>query len=301
MNNNNAGRVILRIYVGIFLVFMLAPLIVMVGAALNDSRFPSVYPWKGLTDRWFIDLWNDDRMWTAITNTVGVAIAVVALAVPIGTASAILLNSLQARARSFVYGVMVAPILTPGAVIGISTLLFWNTLGKPLGLNDQVPFAAGLHLSALGQVSFIAAYVMLLVLARLQSFDSGLEEAALDLGASHTQVMRRILLPHLYPAIGAGALIAFFQSVENFNITLFTRGNYDTLTVYVGSKVRTGITPTINALAFCLILLTVIGAIAYEISRRRAAARMLADMAAREKAEAAEAQSLQTASVQSSA
>ena len=290
MTKTPISRIIFNVYVVIFLAYMLLPLAVMGGAALNDSRFPSVYPWKGWTDRWFIDLWNDDRMWTAIGNTVMVALAVVLLAVPIGTASAILLNSLQARARSFIYGVMVAPILTPGAVIGISTLLFWNSLGKPLGLNDEVPFAAGLHLSALGQVSFIAAYVMLLVLARLQSFDPGLEEAALDLGASHTQVMRRILLPHLYPAIAAGALIAFFQSVENFNITLFTRGNSDTLTVYVGSKVRTGITPTINALALCLIGLTVIGAIAYEISRRRTAARERADAIALEKAEAAELQ-----------
>jgi spermidine/putrescine transport system permease protein len=185
---------------------------------------------------------------------------------------------------------MVAPILTPGAVIGISTLLFWNSMGRPLGLEQELPFSAGLHLSTLGQVSFIAAYVMLLVLARLQSFDPGLEEAALDLGASHTQVMRRILLPHLYPAIGAGALIAFFQSVENFNITLFTRGNSDTLTVYVGSKVRTGITPTINALALCLIVMTVIGAIAYEISRRRAAARARVEAMEQEKAEAAELQ-----------
>jgi len=292
-NNNNTGRLILQIYMGLFLVFMLAPLIVMAGAAVNDSRFPSVYPWKGLTDRWFIDLWNDPRMWTSIRNTVLVAIAVVALAIPIGTAGAILLNSLQAKARSFVYGVMVAPILTPGAVIGISTLLFWNSLGRPLDAQDSLPFIAGLHLSVLGQVSFIAAYVMLLVLARLQSFDPGLEEAALDLGASHGQVMRRILLPHLYPSIAAGALIAFFQSVENFNITLFTRGNSDTLTVYVGSKVRTGITPTINALALCLIVVTVIGAIAYEVSRRRAAAQARADAIAQEKAEAAE---LQTAS-----
>jgi len=289
-NNNNTGRLILQIYMGLFLVFMLAPLIVMGGAAVNDSRFPSVYPWKGLTDRWFIDLWNDPRMWISIRNTILVALAVVALAIPIGTAGAILLNSLQAKARSFIYGVMVAPILTPGAVIGISTLLFWNTLGRPLDAQDSLPFIAGLHLSVLGQVSFIAAYVMLLVLARLQSFDPGLEEAALDLGASHTQVMRRILLPHLYPAIAAGALIAFFQSVENFNITLFTRGNSDTLTVYVGSKVRTGITPTINALALCLIVLTVIGAIAYEISRRRAAAQARAEAREQEKAEAAELQ-----------
>jgi spermidine/putrescine transport system permease protein len=202
-------------------------------------------------------------MWSSALNTVIVALAVVVIAVPIGTAAAILINSVEARTRSFLYGFMVAPILTPGAVIGISTLLFWNKFNVP----------AGLHLSVLGQVSFIAAYVMLLVLARLQSFDGGLEEAALDLGANHGQVMRRILLPHLYPAIAAGAMIAFFQSVENFNVTLFTRGNSNTLTVYVGSKIRSGITPTINALALILIVLTVIAAIVYEILRRREEAR----------------------------
>jgi len=278
MKTHAFGRFLIRAYLILFLAFMLLPLLVMGGAALNDSKFPSVFPWVGFTDRWFIDLWTDERMWGAARNTFFVAVAVVLISLPIGTAAAIMINSLQAKARSFLYGFMVAPILTPGAVIGISTLLFWNNLDV----------SAGLHLSVLGQVSFIAAYVMLLVLARLQSFDPGLEEAALDLGANHTQVMRRILLPHLYPALGAGALIAFFQSVENFNVTLFTRGTFDTLTVYVGSKVRSGITPTINALALSLIVITVLGALAYEISRRRAVARDRADAEALERAIAAE-------------
>jgi spermidine/putrescine transport system permease protein len=259
MTSNAFNQFVIRAYLVIFLLFMLLPLVIMGGAALNDTRFPSIYPWEGFTSRWFVDLWNDPIMWVAIRNTIFVALAVVAISVPVGTAAAILLNSVKPNVRSFLYGFMVAPILTPGAVIGISTLLFWNRFDVP----------AGLHLSVFGQVSFIAAYVMLLVLARLQSFDPGLEEAALDLGANHSQVMRRILIPHLYPAIGAGALIAFFQSVENFNITLFTRGNSQTLTVYVGSKIRSGITPTINALALILILFTVFAAIAYEIMRRR--------------------------------
>ncbi|PZR00184.1 MAG: ABC transporter permease [Cereibacter sphaeroides] len=253
-----------HLYLVIFLAYLIIPLIVMGGAAFNDSRFPSVYPWVGWTDRWFVELWKDTRMWVAFRNTIYVAIAVVVISVPIGTAAAILINSIAGGARSLLYGLMVAPILTPGAVIGISTLLFWNTFSVP----------AGLHLAVLGQVSYIAAFVMLLVLARLQSFDRGLEEAALDLGASHGQVLRRILLPHLYPAIGAGAAIGFFQSIENFNVTLFTRGTYDTLTVYVFSKVRTGITPTINALALLLITFTLICAAAYEINRRRNERRM---------------------------
>jgi spermidine/putrescine transport system permease protein len=275
MTSKSFNTFVIRAYLVIFLMFMLVPLIIMGGAALNDTRFPSIYPWAGFTTRWFIDLWNDERMWSSALNTIIVALGVVAIAVPIGTASAILINSVKARTRSILYGIMVAPILTPGAVIGISTLLFWNNLNV----------SAGLHLSILGQVSFIAAYVMLLVLARLQSFDDGLEEAALDLGANHGQVMRRILLPHLYPAIGAGAMIAFFQSVENFNVTLFTRGNSNTLTVYVGSKIRSGITPTINALALILIVLTVLAAITYEILRRREEAKE-----ARAQAEAANAE-----------
>lgn len=254
-------RTLYHIYMGTFLVYLLVPLMVMSGAAFNDNKVPTVWPWKGATDKWFVDLWTDDRMWSSFGNTIWVALAVVALAVPIGTASAILINSLQGRIRSVLYGVMVAPILAPGAVIGISTILFWNRLHVPTGL----------HLSVMGQVSYIAAFVMLLVLARLQSFDMNLEEAALDLGASHGQVLRRILLPHLYPAVGAGAAIAFFQSIENFNVTLFTRGTSNTLTVYVFSKVRSGITPTINALAFLLILVTFSLAVVYELRRRRLA------------------------------
>ena len=268
-----------RLYLGIFLAYMLLPLVVMGGAAFNDSRFPSVYPWAGFTLHWFVDLWNDPRLLASFRNTLLVALAVVALSVPIGTAAAILINSIGGWARSALYSLMVAPILTPGAVIGISTLLFWNKLSVP----------AGLHLSVLGQVSYIAAFVMLLVLARLQSFDRSLEEAALDLGASHSTVLRRILLPHLYPALGAGAAIAFFQSIENFNVTLFTRGPYDTMTVYVFSKVRSGITPTINALAVILIAVTLAGAIVFEIRRRKRQAIEDAAALAAAQAEAAEA------------
>ena len=167
-----------HVYMVLFLIYLLLPLVVMSGAAFNDSKLPTIIPWKGWTDRWFVDLWNDNRIWTAFRNTILVALAVSALSVPIGTASAILLNSVSGKVRSVLYGMMVAPILAPGAVIGIGTLLLWN----------KVHVGAGLHLSVLGQVSYIAAFVMLLVLARLQSFDKGLEEAALDLGASHAQV-----------------------------------------------------------------------------------------------------------------
>ena len=259
-----------HVYMALFLFYLLAPLVVMSGAAFNDSKLPSIVPWKGWTTMWFTEMINDQRMMLAFVNTLWVAAAVALISVVIGTASAILVNSVSGKARTALYGMMISTILIPGVVIGISTMILWTKMGNAIG-TEFFLFNPGLHLSVLGQVSYIAAMVMLLVLARLQSFDAGLEEAALDLGASHAQVMRRILLPHLYPAIGAGAAVAFFQSIENFNVTQFTRGGADTLTVYVFSKVRSGITPTINALAFLLIVVTLVMAVAYEINRRRLA------------------------------
>ena len=262
-----------RLYMGLFLVFMLAPLAVMSGAAFNDNRLPSIVPWKGFTTHWFEAMINDNRMMIAFGNTLIVAVAVAILAVIVGTASAILINSISGRVRTVLYSMMISTILIPGVVIGISTMILWTKMGGMLFESGEKlwPFVPGLHLSVLGQVSYIAAMVMLLVLARLQSFDAGLEEAALDLGASHAQVLRRILLPYLYPAIGAGAAVAFFQSIENYNVTQFTRGGMDTLTVYVFSMVRAGVTPAINALAFLLIMFTLVLALIYEINRRRLA------------------------------
>ncbi|HMS94514.1 MAG TPA: ABC transporter permease [Tabrizicola sp.] len=278
-----------QIYFALFVLYLLVPLAIMAGAAFNDSKLPTVVPWKGFTWKWFGELWADQVMWGAFLNSILVAIAVVVIAVPIGTAAAIVLNSISGKVRATLYGFMVAPVLAPGLVIGISTVLFWNQLGRGVGGEDIFLFGRGLHLATLGQVSYIAAYVMLLVLARLQSFDPGLEEAALDLGANHGQVLRRILLPHLYPAIFASAAIAFFQSIENFNVTLFTKAQETTLTVYVFSQVRSGITPKINALAFLLIMVTLILALAYEMNRRRNAKIEAAREAEARRAEAAEA------------
>lgn len=276
-------------YMVLFLLYMVAPLVVMSGAAFNDSKLPSIVPWKGFTTHWFGEMIADQRMMLAFGNSLWVAVAVAVISILVGTASAILINSISGRVRTVVYGLMISTILIPGVVIGISTMILWTKMGNALG-TEFFLFNPGLHLSVLGQVSYIAAMVMLLVLARLQSFDAGLEEAALDLGASHGQVMRRILLPHLYPAILAGGAVAFFQSIENFNVTQFTRGGADTLTVYVFSKVRAGITPTINALAFLLILVTLALALVYEFNRRR-----LARIEAAREAEARRAEALEEA------
>ena len=123
-------------------------------------------------------------------------------------------------------------------------------------------------LIVLAQSSFITAYVMLMVAARLQRFDRTLEDAAIGLGASRFMVFRRILLPYLKPSLLAATFIAFLQSFENYNTTLFVRGTETPLTVYIATKVRTGLTPAVNALGLVLIALTVLAAIAFEINRK---------------------------------
>ncbi|MFP4137120.1 MAG: ABC transporter permease [Halomonas sp.] len=255
----------LRFYVVVFFGYLFLPLAIMAAATFNDSRFPTVTPWGGTTLRWFGELAEDGAMWQALANSALVAIGVLLLAVPIGIATALFLNTVQSRAKPFLYALILSPLLTPGVIIGISTLIFWRQWGV----------GGGIFLTVVGQATFIAAYVMLMVTARLQRFDRTLERAALDLGATPWQAFRRILLPFLRPAILSAAVIAFLQSFENYNTTLFVVGHDTTLTVYIASKVRTGLTPAVNALGLILILVTVVLAAAYELRRRREAARLV--------------------------
>ncbi|KAA0597874.1 spermidine/putrescine transport system permease protein [Azospirillum lipoferum] len=257
-------RLLTGSYLVLFFGYLFLPLGIMAAATFNSSRFPTVTPWMGFTLGWFQALWEDQRMWAALGTSLLVGAGVIALAVPLGLAAALLLDRLHNRARTFLYALMVSPLLTPGVIVGISTLVFWR---------EWFGVSGGLFLTVVAQSSFIAAYAMLLFSARLERFDPVLEEAALDLGATHGQVFRRITLPYLMPAILSAALLAFLQSFENYNTTLFVRGLDTTLTVYIATKVRTGLTPAVNALSLVLIALTILGAVVYEILRRREARR----------------------------
>lgn len=255
------SRAVFALYMVVFFVYLFAPLAVMGAATFNTSRFPTVIPWQGTTLQWFTELWNDGAMWESVVTSLIVAFFVVLVALPIGTAAALILTSLHARARGFLYGVMVSPLLTPGVVIGIATLVLWRQLGV----------GGGLFLIVVAQASFIVCYVMLMIAARLQRFDRTQEEAALGLGASKFMVFRRVLLPFLRPALIAAGVLAVLQSIENYNTTLFVRGFDTPLTVFIATKVRTGLTPAVNALALIMIAVTIMAAVAVEIARRRRA------------------------------
>ena len=262
-------------YLLLFLVYLFGPLVIMSITAFNSSAFPRITPWECLTFEWFVRLVQDQRLMQGLRYSVMIGLGVVVLAVTMGLAGALFITQVANRARSGTYALFISPILIPGVVLGIATLLFWDRVAQLFGMDYGGLFYDGLFLTVLGQSSFIASYCMLVFLARLQRFDYQLMDAAFDLGATNAQAFRRILLPFLKPAIGGAAVIAFLASFENYNTTVFTISFYNTFTVEVAQKVRLGIDPSISALAVIIIFLSLVMALLNEAlqshTRRRLA------------------------------
>ncbi len=262
-------RVFTLLFVLAFFAYLFGPLIVMGTSAFNTSSFPRISPWDCFTVEWFNVLVNDTDLMTGLKNSITIAIGVVVFAVPLGLAGALMLTQVSSRLRPWYYTIVISPILIPGVVLGISTLVFWDRMGRMFNAGYDSLFYDGIFLTIIGQSTFVAAYAMLIFISRLQRFDSVQEEASLDLGASHVQTFRKILLPFLKPAIGSACVLGFLASFENYNTTIFTIVSKSTLTTVLASKVRYGINPSISALAVIIICLTLIGAIYFEILKRR--------------------------------
>ena len=269
MTSGPLQRVMFAVYVAVFFVYLLGPLAVMGVTAFNTPQYPQVWPIEGFTLDWFGQLFADADMMYGLQMSVWIGLLVVALSVPIGLAGAIVMTQIQPRVRSAYYLVVVSPVLTPGIIIGISTVVFWRQFTGQTGTRFLYD---GVVLTVLGQASFISAYCMLIILARLQRFDRAQEEAALDLGASYPQVFFHILLPFLKPALFSAAVLAFLSSFENYNTTTFSILSDKTLTTVLAGRVRQGSTPSISALAVIIVAATVLGAVAYELWKRRSEA-----------------------------
>lgn len=250
----------------LFFVYLLTPMAVLVVTAFNASAYPRVVPFEGLTVQWFIELAQDDAMLYGLRSSLWIGCLVVLVAVPIGLAGAIFLQQTDTRIRPFVYVIMIAPVLIPGVIIGIATVIFWRDVTLSSGLKFLYD---GTVLTVLGQSSFISAYCMLLFTARLQRFDHALAEAAFDLGANHRQVFFHILLPFLRPAILSAAVLAFLSSFENYNTTTFAILSDRTLTTVLAGHVRQGTSPTVSALAVAIIATTVLASLILGAVRRR--------------------------------
>jgi spermidine/putrescine transport system permease protein len=227
------------------LVFLYAPVVVLVIYSVNDSRFSAT--WEGFTLDWYARLFQSPETGAALRNTLVVSLSATLVATVLGTLLAVGLHLRRFRGRSFVELLLYLPIVAPDIIMGVSLLAFFVTVQLPLGRLSIV----------LAHVSFQLSFVALVVRARLQDFPPALIEAARDLGADEPGAIRRVLLPIAKPGIVAGALIALALSIDDFVITYFTAGaGASTLPIRIYSMVKRGVTPDINALSTLLLIFT---------------------------------------------
>ena len=247
----------------VFFTFMFLPLVVVAVFAFNDAPYPAP-PWRGLTLDWFLahragrtGLFFDRPLLASLWTSVVVASWVTLLAVLVGTTNAFLIERARFPGKQVLSLLMLAPLVIPGVILGISILAFASRMAQfaddvwGLELDFLRP---GLPLVVLGQFSYIVSIATLVITARLKRFDITLEEAAYNLGASRVAVFMTITLPSLKPALIGAAAISFLMSFENFNTTLMLVGSDAPLTVMMYGRMREGATPVLNAVSLFLML-----------------------------------------------
>jgi len=237
-------------------IFMYLPIVVLAFYSFNKSSYSAA--WEGFTLDWYRSLFNDDRILSALRNSLVVAFTAVGISSVLGTLVAVGLARYQFPGKSLYRGILYLPLIIPDIALAVATLIFLAAFTIPLSIWTIVA----------AHVVFCLAYIALVVSSRLTNLDPHLEEAALDLGATPAQAFLKVLLPQLMPAIVAGCLLAFVLSLDDFLIASFTAGSgSNTLPMEIFSRIRTGVKPDINALSFILILVSAIAAFIAELIR----------------------------------
>ena len=270
-------RATTAVYVVAFMAFLFLPLVVVAVFAFNDAPYPAP-PWRGFTLDWFLGdsskgrtgLFADSELMGSILTSGIVALWVTLLSVLLGTANAFLLERGRFPGKQALSVLMLAPLVIPGVILGISILAFASRIAEFADdtLGWELDFLRpGLPLVVLGQFSFIATIATLTISARLRRFDRTLEDAAFNLGASKAAVFRTIVLPYLRPALLGSAAISFLMSFEDFNTTLMLVGADSPLTVMMYGRMREGASPVLNAVS--LFLMAASAVLALTFMRRR--------------------------------
>lgn len=243
----------MRLWVGAVMVFLYAPLVVLMIFSFNDSKRNVV--WRGFTTKYYEKALGNDQLVEALINSLTIAVLATLASLVLGTLAAVLLWRFRFPWKGAIDGTISLPIIVPEICLGVAFLMFFAAVGWPTDL--VWPFNLGAI--TIAHITFCFPFVTMVVRSRLASFNREQEEAAKDLGASEGQVFRDVLIPHIKPALVAGALLSFTLSLDDFVITYFTSGP-DTITfpVKVYSMVRFSVTPEVNAASTLLIILTVI-------------------------------------------
>ena len=243
----------MRLWVGIVMLFLYAPLVVLMIFSFNDSKRNVV--WRGFTTKYYEKALGNDQLVEALINSLTIAALATLASLVLGTLAAVMLWRFRFPWKGAIDGTISLPIIVPEICLGVAFLMFFAAVGWPTDL--VWPFNLGAI--TIAHITFCFPFVTMVVRSRLASFNREQEEAAKDLGASEGQVFRDVLIPHIKPALVAGALLSFTLSLDDFVITYFTSGP-DTITfpVKVYSMVRFSVTPEVNAASTLLIILTVI-------------------------------------------
>jgi spermidine/putrescine transport system permease protein len=268
-----------RVYIALFYIFLILPLITICVLAFNDSNFIAL-PWNGFSLDWFfadtddrLGLFKDPDLLLSVWTSLQTGFFVALFSTIIGTIAALLFEEENFRGKGLLYFLALAPLVIPGVVLGISILLSSTYAGTYIENNFGVDLeflSPSFWLVVLGQFSFGATYVMLLVGARLKKFDRVLEEAAQSLRATQLEVIWLITIPFLRPAILGAFVVAFLISFSNFNTTIFLIGSDPTLPVDLYSRIKFSSTPVLNAVSFMIVMFISFSAmISFVINRKK--------------------------------
>jgi putrescine transport system permease protein len=238
--------------------FLYLPILLLVIYSFNESRLVTV--WGGFSTKWYVALLQNEAMLDAAWVTLRVAFLSATVATVLGTMAAIALTR-RGRffGRTLFTGMVMAPLVMPEVITGLSLLLLFVAIG----------FDRGFWTVTLAHISFSMCFVAVVVQSRLVTFDRSLEEAALDLGAPPLKAFMLVTLPVIFPAVAAGWMLAFTLSLDDLVIASFTTGpGATTLPMRIYSQVRLGVTPEINAISTILIGVVAIGVLATTVATK---------------------------------
>ena len=240
------GRRTLRGFFGLVVVFLYAPIVVLLVFSFNSSALPA-FPLGGFTLHWYGEFLHNGDLRGALETSAIVAAVSSLCAVLLGLLASLALARRSFRGKGAASALLLSPLVIPVVVLGISLLLLFHALGIPRSLLTVV----------IGHVVISLPYTILVLVPRLQQVESALEEAAYDFGAGPFATFRTVTLPLVLPAVVSAFLIAFTTSFDEYLMAAFLSGNDATLPVYIFSQLRfpNRLTGTL-ALGSCILVIS---------------------------------------------
>jgi len=244
----------LTIMLTLGMAFFYIPIIMLVIYSFNNSRLVAV--WGGWSTKWYAELFKSEDIWNAVVLSLQIAIVNATFATLLGTLAGLAMVRFgRFRGRTLFGGMLVAPLVMPEVITGLSLLVMFITLKQLIGWPDERGFTT----ITIAHITFSLAFVAVIIQARLTGMGQTLEEAALDLGAKPFKVLTAITLPRLAPGMVAGWLLAFTLSLDDLVIASFVTGpGSQTLPILIFSRIKTGLRPDVNALATIIILVVAV-------------------------------------------